>query len=57
MKKKQTEWIKTENLIKENAINIMIVHHDDWCDFLNNKSENCNCDTDISVDVKEKDES
>ena len=47
-KEKESEWI-VEGLIKKGAINLMNVAHDDWCDLLKDKSKECNCDPDITV--------
>ena len=47
---KEPEWI-IEGLIKENAINMIGVAHDDWCEAVKDKSQvmpsKCNCDPDI----------
>ena len=54
MKKKESEWI-VEGLIKKNAINIMQVSHDDWCNKLKDMSKECTCNPDISVsELKDK---
>ena len=53
MGKKEPKWI-IEGLIKEGEINIMNVGHDDWCHFLKDKSKECNCDPDISVNTLEE---
>jgi len=52
-KEKESEWI-VEGLIKKNAINLMNVAHDDWCDLLKDKSKECNCDPDITVSELKK---
>ena len=53
-KKKGSDWI-VEGLIKKNAINIMNVAHDDWCNLLKDRAKECNCDPNVTVDVMEKD--
>tara|TARA_Y100000310_G_C20148241_1_gene563466 strand:- start:366 stop:533 length:168 start_codon:yes stop_codon:yes gene_type:complete len=47
------DWI-VENLIKKGSINIMNVAHDDWCDLLKDRSKECNCSPDVSVNTLEK---
>ena len=53
MKKKESDWI-VEGLIKKNKLNIMNLSHDDCCQLLKDKSKECNCDPDISVDIVEE---
>ena len=47
-KEKEIEWI-VEGLIKKNTVNIMNVAHDDWCNFLKDKSKECNCNPNINM--------
>ena len=49
-KKKDSDWI-VEGLIKKNAINIMNVAHDDWCDLLKDRAKECNCDPEVKMEV------
>ena len=50
MKEKESEWI-IEGLIKKDAVNMVNIAHDDWCDFLKDEPKECNCNPDISSEV------
>ena len=55
LKRLLTSDFMINGLIKEGAINIMNVAHDDDCVLLKNKSKECTCNPDISIDeLKEK---
>ena len=43
--------LREAGLIKKDAVNIVNIAHDDWCDFLEDEPKECNCNPDISSEV------
>ena len=52
-KEKESEWI-VEGLIKKNTVNFMNVAHDDWCNLLKDRSKECSCNPNITVNQLKK---
>jgi len=47
-KTNKDKWI-IEGLIRENSLNVMNVMHDNWCDFMKDKTKECNCEPIVKV--------
>ena len=47
---KKDEWI-IEGILKKGGINILNVSHDNWCNFMKDKSKECNCNPDLHSEI------